>query len=108
MTTRREFAGQLLGSLVAAGLIETLFHNNLFADTVKSIVGPWLADLTAVTRDLKGQKLKDTEFQAKMEELYRKVNLPELVKAVQLDSLAAKNNLPDNGAANWGIDFTKI
>jgi len=108
MTTRREFTGQLLGSFVAAGLIETLFHNNLFADSVKPIVGPWLTDLTNLTRELRGEKMKDTEFQAKMEELYRKVNLPELVKAVPLDKLAASNKLPNNGAANWGIDFTKI
>jgi hypothetical protein len=108
MTTRREFSAQLLGSFVAAGLIESLFRNNLFAESVKPIVGPWLSDLTAATRELKGGKLKDTEFQAKMEELYRKVNLPELVNAVQLDKLAAKNNLPDNGAGNWGIDFKAI
>jgi len=107
-TTRREFSAQLLGSLVAAGLIETLFRNHLFADNVKPIVGSWLSDLTSITRELKGQKLKDVEFQAKMEELYRKIDLTELVKAVQLDKLAASNKLPDNGAANWGIDFTKI
>ncbi|HLW66553.1 MAG TPA: hypothetical protein VKS79_14660 [Gemmataceae bacterium] len=106
--TRREFQGTLLGSFIAYGLIESLFHHRLFAEEVKPVVGAWLTDLNELSRDLKGRKLTDLEFQKKMEELYRKVNLAELVKHVELDKLAEKNNLPDNGAANWGIDFSKI
>jgi hypothetical protein len=106
--TRREFQGTLLGSFIAYGLIESLFQHRLFADDVKPVVGAWLTDLNELSRDLKGRKLTDVEFQKKMEELYRKVNLSELVQHVQLDKLAEKNNLPDSGAANWGIDFGKI
>jgi hypothetical protein len=71
-------------------------------------VGPWLTDLANVTRELRDHKLKDTEFQAKMEDLYRRVDLRELIKSVRLDQLAASTTLPDNGAASIGIDFTKI
>ncbi|MFL5342064.1 MAG: hypothetical protein ACJ8F7_18115 [Gemmataceae bacterium] len=105
---RREFAGTLLGSLMAYGLIESVFASNLFADSVKPVVGKWLTDLANLSRDLRGKKMKDTEFQANMEELYRKIDLAELVKNIQLDKLAASNKLPDNGAANFGIDFAKI
>jgi len=108
LQTRREFHGKLLGSLVAYGLIETLFHNHLFANDVKPVVGAWLNDLNDFAKDLKGKKLTDLEFQKKMEELYRKVNLEELVQRVQLDSLAAKVNFPDKGAASLGMDFSKI
>jgi len=106
--TRREFAGQFLGSLMAYGLIESVFAKGLFAEEVKPIVGKWLTELADLSRDLRDKKMKDVEFQVKMEELYRKVDLPELIKNIQLDKLAASNKLPDNGAANFGIDFTKI
>jgi hypothetical protein len=106
--TRRQFTGQLLGSLMAYGLIESAFAQNLFADSVKPIVGQWLTDLANLSRDLHGHKLKDVEFQAKMEELYRRVDLPELIKQIQLDKLAATTNLPDNGAASLGFDLARI
>jgi hypothetical protein len=106
--SRREFNTTFLGSLMACGLIEGLYSARLFGEEVKPIVGAWLTDLANVTRDLRDHKMKDTEFQAKMEELYRRVNLPELIKNVRLDQLAASTRLPENGAANVGIDFTKI
>jgi len=106
--TRRSFNKQLLGSLVAYGLIETLFERDLFGDAVKPVVGRWLADINTLGQDLKGQKLKDVEFQAKLEELYKKVDLPELLRLVELDRLAARTTLPDSGAASLGIDLAKV
>lgn len=107
-TTRREFGTHLLGALTAYGLIETAFSQHLFADAVKPIVGKWLADLTDMTRALRDHKLSDLQFQAKMEELYRQVDLAELIKQIRLDQMTATTKLPDNGAANVGIDFKKI
>src|SRR5205823_11831984 len=106
--SRREFNAKLLGSFVACGLIESLYAARLFGDSVKPIVGAWLSELAAATRELRDRKLKDTEFQAKMEELYRRVDLPELVKHVRIEQLAASTKLPDIGAASFGIDFSKI
>jgi len=106
--TRRHFNTSLLGSLMACGLIDSLYRNNLFAESIKPTIGKWLADLVAMTQDLRGKKLKDVEFQAKMEELYRNVDLPELLKAVQFEKFSAATNLPDNGAASIGFDFSKV
>ena len=108
LESRRDFNARLLGSLVACGLIESLYAARLVGEEVRPIVGPWLAELSAMTRELRDRKLKDTEFQAKMEDLYRRVDLPELIKSVRLDQLAASTKLPDNGAASLAIDFTKI
>ena len=44
----------------------------------------------------------DPEFQAKLEELYRRVNLPDLLKLLDLEKVA-KASLPDNGAKSVGI-----
>ncbi len=108
LETRRSFNAKLLGSFIAYGLIESVFRNELFADDVKPIIGNWLTELSDLAGDLRGHKLKDIEFQAKMEELYRRVNLAELVKKIDLERLSASAKLPDNGAASLGIDFTKI
>ena len=108
LDTRRQFHQKLLGSLMAYGLIEGLFARNLFADKVKPIIDQWMVELNELSRDLKQRKLKDVEFQAKMEELYRRVDLPELMKLVQFDKVEASTKLPDNGAANVGFDLTKV
>jgi hypothetical protein len=105
--TRREFTTQALGPLVAFGLIEMLWSRDLFADEVKPTIAAWLKDLVAMTQDLRGRKLTDLEFQAKMEELYRKVDLKALTQLVKLDELE-KRKVPDNGAASFGFDLSKV
>jgi hypothetical protein len=108
-TTRRAFNRGLLGSLTAYGLIETLFRHGAFAESVKPVITRWLADLNALSKDLKAdRKLKDTEFQAKLEELYKRVDLPELLKLLDLDKVARAATLPDNGARSVGIDLRKV
>jgi len=101
---RREFTG----SVLAYGLIQMLWARDLFADDIKPVVGQWFKDLNDLSQDLKRQKFKDTEFQAKMEDLYKKVDLAELVKFIDLDRIAEKAKLPDNGAHSAGFDLTKV
>ena len=108
LPTRRTINQQLLGSLMIYGLIETLFHGNLLADTVKPVIGKWLVELHDLSRSLKDHKLKDLDFQAKMEELYKKVDLAELLTLVDLDLVAKTAKFPEKGAANFGIDLSKV
>ena len=102
--TRREFAGTIL----AFGLLDMLWTRDLFADEVKPVIGTWFKTLYDLGQDLHGRKLKDTEFQAKMEELYKKVDLAELVKLIDLDKIATNVKLPDKGAASAGFDLSKV
>src|SRR4051794_41094555 len=63
--TRRAFSGGMLASLTAYGLIETLWYRNLFADGVKPTIAKWVNDLQELCKDVKTQKIKDVDFQAK-------------------------------------------
>ena len=107
MPDRREFNARLLGSLVAFGLVETLWSRDLFADAVKPTVQKWLLELVAMTKDLRGRTLTDLEFQTKMEDLYKRVDLKSLCGLVKLDEIE-KKSLPESGASNAGIDFAKV
>jgi hypothetical protein len=104
---RRAFQTRLLGSALTFSLLETLWGQDLFAADVKPDIGKWFADLNAIGQDLKGLKLKDIEFQAKMEDLYRKVDLPALLRLVDLDKIAERK-LPDSGASSAGFDLGKV
>jgi len=106
--TRREFAGSMVNSVLAYGLIDMLWTQNLFAEPVKPVIDQWFRELYAIGEDLHGQKLKDTEFQAKMEDLYRHVDLAELMKFVDLSGIKGRVDIPANGAQSASFDLTKV
>lgn len=108
METRREFHAKLIGSAITFGLIEMLWSRDLFADDAKPTLQKWLGELVEMTKDLKGQKLTDLQFQTKMEDLYKRVDLKELCTLIKLDEVEKKTKLPDNGAANVGFDLSKV
>lgn len=108
LATRRDFSKKMLGSLVAYSLIESLFEGNLFADSVRPVIETWMMDLNTLSKDLKGQKLKDVVFQAKLEDLYRKADLAELLKLVQFDRLEKTVRFPERGAQSLGVDVSKV
>jgi hypothetical protein len=105
---RRTFTREVLGSLMTFGLLETLASRQLFADAVKPLVHQWMRDLNELSRDLKGHKVKDLDFQAKLEALFRRVNLPELLKLVDLDRLSRSVKYPERGAASLGFDLSRV
>ena len=108
LATRRELNARLLGSLTAFGLIETLFARDLFADAVKPLVRKWVAELNDLCRSVKERKVKDTDWQAQLEALYKRVDLAELVKLIDLDRLAKNVKYPEKGAASLGFDLSKV
>lgn len=108
LQSRRSFNNTMIGSLLAYGLIETLAMGDLFAAAVEPVVNKWLRELAELSQDLKDHKLKDVDFQAKLESLYQRVELGELVRFVELDRLAEKVKYPSRGAANVGLDLSKV
>ncbi|SRR5579883_722534 len=108
LQSRRSFNKTMLGSLLAYGLIETLARGNLFAADVQPVVNKWLRDLAELSQDLKDQKLKDVDFQTKLETLYQHVELGELVRFMDIDRLAQNVKFPARGAANLGLDLSKV
>ena len=108
MQSRRDFHAKLINSAIAFGLIETLWSRDLFADDAKPTITKWMAELVAMTNDLKGQKLTDLQFQSKMEDLYKRVDLSALSALIKFDEIEKKTKLPDSGAANVGFDLSKV
>ena len=105
LDTRRTFNKRLLGSLVTFGLIETLIDHDLLAESIKPITQKWFQELADLARDLKGQKLADVDFQSQLEALYRRVDVTDLVKAIDLDRLVKNVAYPAKGAASLGFDL---
>jgi hypothetical protein len=107
-TSRRAFTREALRSLTAVALIEGLAAGRLFGRDVGPIVDDWLKRLDEIGRDLKDQKLKDVEFQESLEDLYRRVELPDLLRTLDFDRLASGVEFPEKGAKSLPVDFSKV
>jgi hypothetical protein len=106
--SRRDFTKHTLGSLLTFSLLETLTELDLFAAEIKPVTARWLADVNRVGVELKDQKLKQIEWQKKIEELFARVDLAELLRMVDFDKLTANLKLIDNGALSLRFQFQEV
>lgn len=95
--SRRDFTQQTLGSLLTFSLLETLFRSDALADSIKPLAARWLADLNQLGLDLKGQKLEQVAWQAKVEQLFAQCDLPDLLKFIDFNKLTANLKFRDQG-----------
>lgn len=106
--SRRTFARQTLGSMLTYTLLETVCRSDAFAADIKPITAKWIADLDQLGREVKDQKLRQVEWQAKVEELYAKVDLPALLKFIDFDRLTHNLKHVDNGARSLKPVFPEV
>ncbi len=106
--SRRQFAHGTLGSLLTFSLLETLFQADVFAQEIKPITTRWLADLHQLGLDLRGEKLKPLDWQSKTEELFRQVDLPELLQFIDFEKLVGQSVLPDQGERSYRVKFPEV
>jgi hypothetical protein len=106
--SRREFTRHALQSLTALALIDGLAAHRLFGDDVRPTVNDWLKELDAISRDVKDQKLKDTEFQLALEGLYRKVDLPSMLRTLDFERLARGVKYQARGETSLPVDFKNV
>ena len=106
--SRRAFTERSLGGLLTFSLLETLFRRDLFAAEAKPLTTRWLADVNQLGLDLKGKKLDQAVWQAKIEELFAQVDLPDLLKLIDFEKLTAGVSPPAHGAQSLRFEFPRV
>ena len=106
--TRRGFTQQALGSLVTFSLLETLCRHDLFADEIKPITVKWLASVNQLGFDVADQKIEQVDWQKKIEELFAKVELADVLKYVDFERLTKDLQFVDNGARSLSFKFREV
>ena len=106
--TRRAFTRQALGSLLTFSLLDTLLGHDLLADEVKPLTVRWLNDVNQLGLDVRDSKLKQLQWQVKVEELFAQVDLPDLLRLIDFDKLTAGIELEDHGAKSLRCSFPEI
>ena len=106
--SRRAFAHQTLGSLLTYTLLETVFTRNLLSADGKRLTNAWLNDLQQLGKDIKGQKLTQTDWQAKVEELYKTVDLGDFLKFLKFEDLEKGVKFKSQGELSLRPEFPEV
>ena len=94
--SRRNFTGQMLGSLMTFSLVETLSRGNALAKTVAPIAKHWLAEVEEISRAMTEQKSRQIEWQLKLAELFARVELKDLLHDIDFERLSKTIKFPDD------------
>src|SRR5262245_54930215 len=103
--TRREF---LADGLVTFALLRTLFARDAFTQKVRPTTDAWIRAVRERCRDLRRRALEPREWQAAVEELFTRVPLEDLLRAIDLDRLTASLDLPDDRAGTRDVEFPAL
>ena len=85
--SRRAFTKHALQSLTAVALLEGLAARRLFGADVQPVVDTWLAELNAISRDVRDHRVKDVEFTRSLEALYRRADLNTLLRTLDFERI---------------------
>lgn len=105
---RRKFGKQTLGSLLTFSLLETILSSDALAESVKPIAAKWLAEVNRMSEDLKGQKLKQTDWQQQVEQLFEQVDLAEFLTYVDFATLTKDMKFQERGERSFRAKFPEV
>lgn len=105
---RRDFGKQALGSLLTYSLLETVFSSGAFSAEIAPIAAKWLAEINSMSHDLKGEKLTQTDWQDKVEQLFQHVNLAEFLSFIDFEKMTKDLQFKDLGERSLKATFPKV
>jgi len=106
--SRRQFSTETVGALLTFSFLETIYESDAFSAEIKPIAAQWLKDLNDLGKELKGGKVKQVDWQKKVEGLFAKANLKDLMKYINFKKLTANLKLRDKGERSLRARFPKV
>jgi hypothetical protein len=105
---RRRFTQATLTSLLTYSLLESLCQADAFASEIQPVAASWLAEINRMSADLKGAKLTPVQWQAQVDQLSEKVDVPELLKFIDFQKLTQNLAYRDRGEKSLTPKFPEV
>ena len=106
---RRTFVTQMLGGALTFSLVRALCGSQALGAAVRPPVIEWLAEVEEMSGGLKGRRLKPSEWQAKVEELFlRRVELKDLLRSINYDELIKSPLFPEDHESSLELEFPRV
>lgn len=107
-SSRRAFIENALGSFFTLSLVSSLCQAQVLTGEVKTITHQWLLEMEQTSKDLRLGKVKQTEWQRQIESLLTRVELSDLLSAIDYERMSKAANLFEDHESAEEISFSKI
>jgi hypothetical protein len=98
----------MLGGALTFSLVRALSGGRILRAAVRPTVVKWLSEVEEMSSGLKGHKLRPSEWQAKVEELFRRVELKDLLRSINYDELIKKPLFPEDHESALELEFPQV
>ena len=107
-SSRRAFIKNTLGSIFTLSLVSSLSQARLLTGEVKTAAHQWLLQMEKASKDLRQGTLRQTEWQQQIESLLSRVEMKDLLSAIDYERMSKSANLFDDHESAEEISFSKI
>lgn len=104
--SRREFTWSLLGSAMTYSLVRGLGSAGAVAASMAPVVRKWLVEMEEASQALVKHRIEAREWQAQIETLLGRVELKDLLKAVDYEHLHRSVIFPEDHESVQDVDLT--
>jgi hypothetical protein len=105
---RRAFVTQLLGGALTFSLVKSLCSGRALGAAVRPVAVKWLAEVEELSSGLKGHKVSPVEWQTKIEELFGRLDLKDLLRAIDYDRLIKEPLFPEDHESALELEFPQV
>src|SRR5438045_202681 len=106
--SRRNFIQSTLGSILTFSLVNSLSQAQVLTGSVKSAAHQWIIDMEQVTRSLRDAKIQPGEWRKEIDSLLTRVDLKDLLRAIDYDHLAKVAVFPEDHESAEELEFPKM
>jgi hypothetical protein len=105
---RRTFVTQALGGVLTLSLVRALCGGQILRAAVRPLAIKWLAEVEELSSALKGHRVKPSEWQAKVEELFHRLELKDLLRSINYDELIKAPLFPEDHESALELEFPQV
>ena len=106
--SRRHFIQNSLGSFLTVSLVNSLCQAQLLTGGVKTVAHKWVLEMEEVTKSMRATKIDPVEWQRQIESLLSKVDLSDLLRAIDYDRMAREAVFPDDHESAGEVEFSHV
>jgi hypothetical protein len=100
---------QVLGGALTFSLVRALCGGRVLRAAVRPLAVKWLSEVEEMSSGLKGHKLRPSEWQSKVEELFlHRVELKDLLRSIDYDELIKAPLFPEDHESALELEFPKV
>lgn len=108
-TSRRAFCSSLLGSVASFTVLSACASpHQVVSPRVEPILKHWAIELHEYCSDLRIRAVSQKDWQTAVESLFRRIDLPDLLKFIDFEKLRAKLDYPDLGVSTANVTLPKL